>query len=42
LIVPLHKGSINNPNKYRGITLLSTLGRLGTHIISNRLDNWAE
>ena len=23
-------------------TLLSTLGKLLTHIISNRLDNWAE
>ena len=42
-IVPLHKkGSINNPTNYRGITLLSTLGKLFTHIISNRLDNSAE
>jgi len=37
LYLYIKKGSINNPNNYRGITLLSTLGKLFTHIISNRL-----
>ena len=28
-IVPLHKkGDVDNPNNYRGITLLSTVGKL--------------
>ena len=38
-IVPLHKkGSINNPENYRGITLLSVLGKLFTRILTS----WAE
>ncbi len=42
-IVPLHKkGSINNCNNYRGITLLSSMGKLFTRIVSNRIDLWAE
>ena len=42
-IVPLHKkGSINEENNYRGITLLSTLGKLFTRILNNRLTEWAE
>lgn len=42
-VIPLHKkGSINDENNYRGITLLSTLGKLFTRILNNRLTKWAE
>ena len=42
-IVPLHKkGSQDDVNNYRGITLLSTLGKLYTSILNNRLKTWAE
>ena len=42
-IVPIHKkGSINNVDNYRGITLLSTLGKLFTRILNSRLMEWAE
>ena len=30
------------PDNYRGITLLSTLGKLFTWVINNRLESWAE
>ena len=43
LLVPLHKkGSFCDPGNYRGITLLSMLGKLFTRIINRRLDDWAE
>lgn len=43
LVVPLHKkGSVNDVNNYRGITLLSTLGKLFTRALNNRLSEWAE
>ena len=42
-IVPLHKkGDINNVNNYRGITLLSVLGKLFSRLLNNRLIEWAE
>ena len=42
-IVPLFKkGDINEVSNYRGITLLSTLGKLFTRILNNRLNKWAE
>ena len=42
-IVPLYKkGSKNDVNNYRGVTLLSTFGKLFTKVINNRLNNWAE
>jgi hypothetical protein len=42
-VVPLHKkGNINDESNYRGITLLSTLGKLFTRILNNRLTEWAE
>ena len=42
-IVPIHKkGSFNTVENYRGITLLSTLGKLFTRILNNRLTDWAE
>ena len=42
-IVPLHKkGSIENVENYRGITLLSVIGKLFTNILNTRLNDWAE
>ena len=42
-VIPLHKkGSINEVENYRGITLLSVLGKLFTRVINNRLGEWAE
>jgi len=42
-VIPLlKKGSINNENNYRGITLLSTLGKLFTRVLNNRLMDWAD
>ena len=42
-IVPIHKkGSVNEVDNYRGITLLSTMGKLFTRILNNRLMDWAE
>ncbi|MCG8048238.1 MAG: reverse transcriptase family protein [Candidatus Thiodiazotropha endolucinida] len=42
-IVPLHKkGNTNDVENYRGITLLSTLGKLFSRVINNRLCTWAE
>ena len=42
-IIPLHKkGSINDVENYRGITLLSVLGKLFSSVINNRLSDWAE
>ena len=38
IIIPLHKkGDVNNISNYRGITLLSVLGKLFTRVINNRL-----
>ena len=36
------KGDKNEPSNYRGITLLSTLGKLFTRVLNNRLNEWAE
>ena len=42
-IVPLHKkGSKYEVENYGGITLLSTIGKVFTRILNNRLDGWAE
>lgn len=42
-IVPIFKkGDTNEPSNYHGITLLSTLGKLFTRILNNRLNEWAE
>ena len=42
-IVPIHKkGNVNNVDYYRGITLLSILGKLFTRILNTRLTEWAE
>ena len=43
MVVPLHKkGSLDVVNNFRGITLLSILGKLFTRILNNRLTGWAE
>ena len=43
VIVPLYKkGSVNDVDNYRGITLLSTLGKLFTRILNNRLNFWSD
>ena len=36
------KGSINAPENYRCITLLSVLGKRFTRILNNRLTSWVE
>ena len=42
-IVPIFKsGDSKNTNNYRGITLLSCVGKLFTRIINDRLSEWAE
>jgi len=42
-VVPLQKkGSLNNENNYRGITLLSTIGKLFSRVLNNRLNSWAD
>ena len=42
-VIPLHKkGSINEAENYRGITLLSTIGKLFTRVLNSRLGEWAE
>ena len=42
-IVPIHKkGNVSNLDNYRGITLLSILGKLFTRILNTRLTEWAE
>ena len=43
VIVPIKKKSnINDVENYRGITFLSTLGKLFTRIINNRLTFWSD
>ena len=43
LLIPIHKKGIKSvPENYRGITLLSVLGKLFTRILNKRLDSWAE
>ena len=43
LIVPLHKkGDYDDPNNYRGITLISCFAKLFTSILNERLNLWAQ
>lgn len=43
IFIPLHKsGDCDNPDNYRGIPLLSILGKVFSHILNKRLTNWVE
>lgn len=43
LIVPIHKdGDKTVPDNYRGITLLSVVGKVSTAILTARITKWAE
>lgn len=43
VIIPIHKaGSKDNPDNYRGVSLLSILGKVFAHILNKRLTLWAE
>ena len=43
LIVPLHKkGDLDDPNNYRGITLISCFAKLFTSVLNERLKTWAQ
>lgn len=40
-IVPIHKkGDINDTNNYRGITLVSNLGKIFTSVLTKRVETW--
>ena len=42
-VVPIHKkGKLDDVNNFRGTTLLSTLGKLFTRVLNDRLTTWAE
>ena len=42
-VVPIHKkGKLDDVNNLRGITLLSSLCKLFTRVLTNRLTTWAE
>ena len=43
IIVPVYKkGDVNNPDNYRGITLLSHMSKLFTSILNKRLLSWSD
>ena len=43
IIVPIYKrGEKDNVDNYRGITLLSVVGKLYTSILNNRISKWIE
>jgi hypothetical protein len=42
VIIPVHKkGPSDDPNNYRGITLASSLGKLFTSVLHERLKHWS-
>ena len=43
IIVPIHKsGDKDDPDNYRGVSLLSILGKVFAHILNKRLTLWAD
>ena len=43
IVVPIFKGgNIDDPNSYRGITLINILGKVYSQILLNRLNSWSE
>ena len=38
----MKEGKLDDVSHFRGITLLSTLGKIFTRILNNRLTDWAE
>ena len=41
--MPLHKkGDLDDPNNYRGITLISCFAKLFTSVLNERLKTWAQ
>lgn len=43
MIVPIHKkGSVNNPNNFRAISLVNSISKVFTKILSTRLSEWCE
>ena len=44
VILPLYKnkGDVNDPDNYRGITILSCFGKLFTSVLNNRLNDFLE
>jgi len=43
VVIPLHRyGSYDTPDSYRGISLLSILSKVFTHVISKWLQKWAD
>ena len=43
IVVPLHKkGDVNDPDQYRGISLLSVVSKIFTGVLNTRLYTWAE
>ena len=43
ILCPIHKsGSKNEPGNYRGISLISIMYKIFSHVATNRIYNWAE
>ena len=43
IICPLHKkGSLFDPNNFRGVSLINTICKMFTNILTSRLDKWTE
>ena len=43
ILVPLHKkGDFQDPNNYRGITLVSCLAKIFTGVLNSRMSKWVE